>query len=385
MIYIYYQILIAAKKTFGLGLIFWRWLIFLPLFLLFTHFTLFLDRIFFPQYRQVEIKNPVFIIGNPRSGTSFLHGLLTQTEEFVSFKTWEIFFPSLTARVFIKPIINFLTRHNLTQIMPESSGHGLYLDRVEHDEFLFVHKLDTQFLLLLSPLGFSDREYPELRLYDRQPDTRRYSSVQFFKECLKRQIYYTGQQQAIAHIHFSTCRVKTLLETFPDAKFIYLVRSPTETIPSHLTLEYNTLKHQNRLHNIPSEKLQRYFKRRYEYDIELYRYFHNLQQQSEIPSQNVMVLPYQSLCVDLKASFNRIVEFTQIEPSKTLQQAIEQQATKTYKRQHKIIDLQQFNLTQAQIAKDFDFVFEAYGFDKYDKAENKAEVIGKKKNERAKI
>ena len=362
MLHIYYRILISAWKTFGPRLIFWRWLFFLPLYLFFTRLTLWLDRIFFPQYQQIEIKQPVFIIGNPRSGTSFLHGCLTQTDDFVAFKTWEIFFPALTARVLIKPIINYLICHDLTQIMPESSGHGLYLDRVEHDEFLFVHRLDTQFLLLLSPLGLDDREYPELRLYDLQPDSRRHGSVEFFHQCLKRQAYYTKKQRVIAHIHFSTCRIKTLLEAFPDAKFIYLIRSPHETIPSHLTLEYNTFKDHERIDRIPQAKLARYFKRRYLYDIELYRYFYDLQKQEEIPLENVMILPYSQLCQDLTASFEQIKQFTQIEPSQQLQQAIEEQGVKQkqYKRQHKIINLQQFNLSNEQIAEDFDFVFQKY-------------------------
>ncbi|MGK7948930.1 MAG: sulfotransferase [Xenococcaceae cyanobacterium] len=365
MLLIYYRILISAWKTFGLRLIFWRWLLFLPLFLLFTHFTLFLDKIFFPQYQKLKVKNPVFIIGNPRSGTSFLHNLLTQTEDFVAFKTWQIFFPALTARVLVKPIVNYLIRHNLTQMMPESSGHEVYLDRVEHDEFLFVHKLDTQFVLLLSPLGLDEREYPELRLYDRQSDSRRYSSVKFFQECLKRQIYYTKKEQVIAHIHFSTCRIKTLLETFPDAKFIYLVRSPQETIPSHLTLEYNTFKNQKRLNNIPKAKLQRYFERRYRYDLELYRYFYELQKKAEIPSENIMVLPYNLLCSDLEKSFTQIENFTGIKSSDELRQAVKKQAgkQKQYQRQHKIIDLQQFGLSKEQIAQDFDFVFEKYNFE----------------------
>ena len=366
MLHIYYRILISAGQTFGLRLIFWRWLLFLPLYLFFTRLTLWLDRIFFPQHQQVEIKQPVFIIGNPRSGTSFLHNCLTKTDDFVAFKTWEIFFPALTARVLIKPIINYLIRHNLTQIMPESSGHGLYLDRVEHDEFLFVHRLDTQFLLLLSPLGLDEREYPELRLYDLQPDSRRHASVEFFRQCLKRQVYYTKKQRVIAHIHFSTCRIKTLLEAFPDAKFIYLIRSPHETIPSHLTLEYNTFKDRNRIDRIPQAKLERYFQRRYLYDIELYRYFYDLYTQGEIPSENVMILPYSQLCQNLAASFEQIKQFTQIEPSRQLQQAIEQQAAKQkqYQRQHKIIDLQQFGISQAQIALDFDFVFAEYDLER---------------------
>ena len=364
MLQIYFQILSSAWETFGFGIIFLRWLLFLPLYLLFTHFTLFLDRIFFPQYKAVEIKNPVFIIGNPRSGTSFLHNLLTQTEEFVCFKTWEIFFPALTARVFIKPIINYLIHHNLTQIMPESSGHGLYLDRVEHDEFLFIHRLDTQFLLLLSPLGLSDREYPQLRLYDLQPDSRRRASVEFFTECLKRQAYYTKRQQVIAHVHFSTCRIKTLLETFPDAKFIYLIRSPQETIPSHLTLEYNTFKNQKRLDNVPEPKLKRYFKRRYLYDLELYRYFDRLQTQEEIASKNLMVLLYKELCFDLEASFSKIEKFTEILPDQQLRQAVTARAAeqKQYRRQHQIIDLQKFDLQSDEIVRDFDFILRKYDF-----------------------
>lgn len=365
MLQVYYRILISAWKTFGIGINFLRWFLFLPLYLLFTHATLFLDKIFFPQYQKAKVKKPVFIIGNPRSGTSFLHSLLSQTEEFVSFKTWQIFFPALTARVLVKPIVNYLIRHNLTQIMSESSGHGFYLDRVEHDEFLFVHKLDTQFLLLLSPLGLDDREYPELRLYDRQSDRRRYSSVEFFQECLKRQIYDSQKEQVIAHVHFSTCRIKTLLETFPDAKFIYLIRSPQETIPSHLTLEYNTFKNQNRLKNIPKAKLKRYFERRYRYDIELYHYFYEAQTKGEIPPENVMILPYKQLCSNLEISFTQIEQFTEIQPSDKLRQAVKKQAQKQkqYQRQHKIIDLQQFGLSKEQIARDFDFVFSEYNLE----------------------
>ncbi len=42
--------------------------------------TLSLDAIFFPGFKNVEIKQPVFIIGHPRSGTTFMHKLFTQTD-----------------------------------------------------------------------------------------------------------------------------------------------------------------------------------------------------------------------------------------------------------------------------------------------------------------
>ena len=59
-----------------------------------------LDRIFYPDFLNVEIKSPVFIIGNPRSGTTFLHRLLALDEmHFSCMRMWEIFFaPSIVQR-----------------------------------------------------------------------------------------------------------------------------------------------------------------------------------------------------------------------------------------------------------------------------------------------
>ena len=52
------------------------WLIlFIPAQILNRIFFLF-DDLLFPGYRSQEVKQPVFIIGNPRSGTTFLHRLL---------------------------------------------------------------------------------------------------------------------------------------------------------------------------------------------------------------------------------------------------------------------------------------------------------------------
>ena len=41
--------------------------------------TLGLDHVFYPRHRKQAIDRPIFIIGNPRSGTTFLHRLLTRS------------------------------------------------------------------------------------------------------------------------------------------------------------------------------------------------------------------------------------------------------------------------------------------------------------------
>ncbi len=365
MLKTYYRILLSAWKTFGFGRVFLLYLL-VPFFLLFTRVTLFLDGIFFPKYRKLQVTSPVFIIAHPRSGTTFLHQLLTQTGEFVAFEAWQLFLPSLTARALLKPIVNYLIRKNHNTIVPSQAGSETRLDGVKTEEWLFLHKLDTQFLMTFSPLCFDEQEHPELRLYDQQSESRRQSSMGFFKGCLQRQMYYTGKSQVIAKMHFSTHRIKTLLEAFPDAKFIYLVRSPHETVPSRLSLNRNVLNRLWGLENITPEKLKRWQERKYLYSIDLYRYFYDVHKTNQVSSNSVMVLPYNELLIDLNKAFEKIVAFTGIKPGDRLRQAIEHRAQlqKDYKRKHQVMKLEDFGLTEEQISEDFSFVFEEYGFDK---------------------
>ena len=365
MLKVYFSIIKSCWKNFGMGKTLWQWLFLFPLFLTFTHLTLLLDKIFFPQHLKIKVKEPIFIIGNPRSGTSFLHRLLTKTKNFAAFEAWQLLFPALIARRLFKPLIDYLIQNDLGTLVPAQAGHELALDQVEHDEFLFFYQLDTQFVTALSPLALDDLEYPELRFHDQQPESRRHRSVRFLKSCFQRQIYYTQNDQVIAHLHFSIHRLRTLLETFPDAKFIYLVRSPYETIISHLSLNYNTLKNQKIAQNISEEKLQRFFKRRYRYDIELYHYFSELRQEQVIPEDQLLVLQYDEFCSSLTTAFEKIVAFTGIQPSNQLRQVVADKAQiqKNYQRQHKVMSLEEFDLTKEQIANDLSFVFEEYGFD----------------------
>ena len=66
----------------------------------------FLDELFFRSYRDVGIKEPLFITGIPRSGTTFVHRTLSRdTAQFTTFRTWEaILAPSITERKVIQAI-----------------------------------------------------------------------------------------------------------------------------------------------------------------------------------------------------------------------------------------------------------------------------------------
>jgi hypothetical protein len=79
----------------------------------------------------------------------------------------------------------------------------------------------------------------ELDFYyvDERPTRRRRRLLAFYRECVKRQLYLNGS----AKCHLSknptfSGRIESLIETFPDARIVVMMRNPYETIPSLLKL-----------------------------------------------------------------------------------------------------------------------------------------------------
>jgi len=78
-----------------------------------------LDRIFFSNAINKKLKNPIMIVGNPRSGTTFLHRYLVKNGIGVGSQLWQMLYPSILLQKLIKPFLPFLekvspTRHHST-------------------------------------------------------------------------------------------------------------------------------------------------------------------------------------------------------------------------------------------------------------------------------
>ncbi|MCI5208435.1 MAG: hypothetical protein D3910_06485 [Candidatus Electrothrix sp. ATG2] len=191
MLHLYFRTLITCWKVFGFGRVFLGWLIGEPFLRLFTAITLWADRLFYPHYRKVTINKPVFIIGHPRSGTTFLHKLLAQAEGAVSFKAWHLRYPALTARLIMRPLVRHLIKTKRDVILPAETGHKISLGSIEEEEMLFLHKYDTQFFTG-GLLAFDERDYREINFHDQQSEERRLRSMRFLKGCFQRQMESTG-------------------------------------------------------------------------------------------------------------------------------------------------------------------------------------------------
>ena len=92
-----------------------------------------MDRIFFPGAFKSNIKNPIIIVGNPRSGTTFLHRYLVRNKIGVGSQLWQMLYPSILLQKMLRPVLPFLekispARHHSTV------AHKTSLQSVETDD-----------------------------------------------------------------------------------------------------------------------------------------------------------------------------------------------------------------------------------------------------------
>lgn len=223
-------------------------LIFYPLFLALqlVHWLGFLcDEFFFPSYRKVEVNAPIFIIGIPRSGTTFLHRTLARDSgRFTSFSTWEaILAPSITERKimrFVKSIDHALgapLNKLINNLLESASGefndiHEIGLSAPEED-YLSLLPVGACFILLLA-FPFSPH-LKELGQIDEMPARQRQHLLHFYKRALQRHLYcHPGKQLLSKNAAFASW-AGALKTTFPDAKFFVCIREPSSALSSQLS------------------------------------------------------------------------------------------------------------------------------------------------------
>ncbi len=213
-----------------------------------NHFFLALDEIFYPSYRQVIIKSPLFVISMPRTGTTWLQNVLcSDKEQITSMKLWEmVFAPSVIQKklfLLLRRIDNRLN-HFLTRKLRKLDTKLFRDYHPIHPSSLFGYEDDDLALLPIFSNLFLVFIFPKLRLYDflirfdQSPDEKRKTRVMnFYKNCIRKHLYVFGKDK----IYFSKSashvpKMQSLRQAFPDGCFIYTVRKPEQVVPSAISL-----------------------------------------------------------------------------------------------------------------------------------------------------
>lgn len=222
--------------------------VFVPPFLLLqlVHWAGFLlDDVFFRAYRDVPLREPLFVIGLPRSGTSYLQRVLARDEGTTTMRLWELVLaPSVTERklwlalgrvdrAMGRPLSRLFGWGQRKATAWMDDVHPVALDEPEED-FLVLLSGFACFLLVLAFPGH--REVWRLTRFDEWPAAERTAVLSFYRSCLQRHMYVVGPQKRLLSKNPSfTPFARSLAEAFPDARFLCCVRDPREAVPSQLS------------------------------------------------------------------------------------------------------------------------------------------------------
>lgn len=206
----------------------------------------FLDGILFPRLRRVEVVAPVFMVGHARSGTTLTHRLMSRDEgRFSSFLLYECYFPSLLQKKLIRLGIAFdrrVLRGFLAKRVAAWEERRYGAQRHMHEMGLTIPEEDDISLYYSMASGFWITRMPymgDLDFYHMNdwPAAKRRRINDFYRECVRRQLYLNGPEKThLSKNPLWAGRVASLIEAFPDARFVVNVRDPRETIPSLLKL-----------------------------------------------------------------------------------------------------------------------------------------------------
>lgn len=217
----------------------------LPVWLL-HWFGLLLDEILFPGYRRQVITRPLFILGVPRSGTTFLHRTLSEdAERFTSVSTWEVFLaPSIVQKKFwlgLAALDRWLGGFGARgmkalekRLFQGLEGvHDVALDAAEED-YLLLLPLFSCFILFL-PFTESRHIWQLARFDWEAPEADKRRIMTFYRACLQKHMYVFGANKRYLSKNAAFASwPQTLHRYFPDAEFVICMREPEKAVPSLL-------------------------------------------------------------------------------------------------------------------------------------------------------
>jgi len=204
-----------------------------------------LDDILFPGYRKQPVERPLFILGNFRSGSTFLHRLLSRDRgNFTSLTTWDIYLaPSVTAKKLMQLIgrLDRLVGAPLRRLalafdqrtLGRVQIHHISFFEPEEDENILMHTWSTYFITFLFPFLDSMPAYQYFD--DALSEKEKLRIFAFYKSMLQRHLYATGARHFVSKSPAFCGKIETLSQIFPDARILYLIRTPLDMLPSTIS------------------------------------------------------------------------------------------------------------------------------------------------------
>ncbi len=351
-------------------------LLFVPLELI-VHAALGADALLYPRYRRRAVHEPVFITGNPRSGTTFLHRLLAEdTTRFSTMRMWEILFaPAIVQRRIVRglarlerglgaPVARIWQRVE-RRWAAINVMHRVSLAAPEEDDYLLLHAWAA--LTAGLSAGLLDEARPYTFFDKAMPASERTRIMRFYRRCVQRHLEAEARsrgarggaaaRQYLAKNPALCPKLGSVLEEFPDARIVYLVRNPLEAIPSYVSM----MDYSWRAVGIAG---RRDALREYLLEMAAHWYRYPLELLAGAPAERYIIVRYDDLVHDPEGTVRGIYDhfgWVMDEGFAALLQA-EAGRARRFRSRHDYA-LEQLGLSRAHILAEFEDVIERFGFE----------------------
>jgi omega-hydroxy-beta-dihydromenaquinone-9 sulfotransferase len=241
--------------------------------------------VFDAKVKKVEIKSPIFILGYPRSGTTYLHYLLSKDKQFSYCATYQVLMPNVFLSLG-KTLIRMLDK-----ILPKRRiMDNLKMDTMlpKEEEFAISAISDASMINGFYFPENATRYLDEYVLFKGHTN----SAVEWKKKLkffLQKVQYGQESKRMLIKSPFNTGRVKQILELFPDAKFIHIHRNPYEVYYSNEKL-HEAIIPAFSFQRVSSEHMERFVFDSYRLIYENY-----FEASKRIPEGNLVTVSYEKL------------------------------------------------------------------------------------------
>lgn len=323
-----------------------------------------LDHLLFPQFRRTEVKAPLFIVGNPRSGTTHLHRLMALDEQqFTTYLAHEIFFPALTIQTVFgwldridpflgSPFRRLRERFEARVFAPRDNLHRIRFNEPEEDDQVTIHKFASP--IFLAAFNKSQALAKLLR-FDELPETLRRDIVAFYKACLQRHMYRVGRDRTLLSKNPTfPAKLRSIKEAFPDARFIYILRNPAVAVASTYSMLVSARKRWRAAEPTPEQR-QRLL------DTMSYMYRHAFEELQELPASRCCIVEYERLVSDPYGLVRQIYETLGLNWSPALEERLREatQEAKRYRSRH-VYSLAPLGVTPAYFQQELPFIYQRF-------------------------
>ncbi len=187
-------------------------------------FILLQKLIFGRKIKNTEIKkDPVFILGHWRSGTTYLANLMTRDEQFGFFNILQTYHPS--TYILLRPFLHFFGQKVIPKQRPQDNIK-VSIDLPQEEDYAVSNRCVFSMVHFIAFPRNIKKYYHRYGCFSGISDKELNKWKKIYTNELKKATYSAGGKQLVIKTPINTARIKVLLDMYPNAKFVHIHRNP---------------------------------------------------------------------------------------------------------------------------------------------------------------